>query len=127
MESLLIELDRSLGLRATSVFFRLELVDAVALVDHHATEVIGRLDEAGANGFSGRSLLVLAESTRQSADVAGTAHPVAAGARFDRARECDFAGRRVDDAEIDRHVRILFVASEGEAVEIQATATARGV
>src|SRR6185436_16012334 len=47
----LVELDLALGLVAAGLLLRLVLGEAVTLVDHRAREVVGDLDQAGADGL----------------------------------------------------------------------------
>src|ERR1041385_5634953 len=118
----LLDLDRLLGLVAARLLLRRVLALAAVLVDHDAAQVVADLDEAGADRLAGRRVLVLGEIAADSTAVDAEAHAVVRRARLDGARELDFAGGRVDHADVDRDVGVFLLPADADAVEADAAA-----
>src|SRR5690606_24616777 len=100
---------------------------AAAAHDHHAVEVVGDLDQRGADRLAGRGVLLVRERAADAAAIDADRHAAARTATLDRARIVDFAGFGVDHPHIDRDVGLGLLAAERDALEADAATGARGV
>src|SRR5690606_33282301 len=116
-----VEAKRTAAAVATLAFLRAEVGFAAVLRDHDAVEVIGDLDQRGTNRLAGRRILLVGEIAAESAAIQAEPDAATRTAPLDRARIIDFTGRCIDDADVDREIRLGLLAADGNAANAETT------
>src|SRR5690606_9604323 len=100
---------------------------AAVLLDHHAAEVIGDLDQHSTNGLAGGSVLLLRQRATEAAPEHADTDATARRAAFHGPREVDFTSGRVDHAHIHGNVGLALLAAQRDALEADAATGTGGI